>query len=739
MGIQTDHPLLQEAIAAVERNDLRRADALFLEHLAQARNDPDGLAKYGVFCLRTSRAHAACYLLDKANALHPGRSEWLTQAGDARLELKEFEAAQRSFEAAISCMPGNAQANYGLGLCHEHAAAWPEAITAFAGAMSAPVDALPVLLHLADCCHRAGEHTQARLHYESAQRLASAHPALLLAFGTFLREQGEPAQAMGLIDRCGASHPNEPGIVLETARCLRALGDTTHALRWLDKLEKLSPGKPETSAEYGDCLADGGNLALAEPHWMRAIDLWIATNELAAAESLIARMLKINPNSASSWNARGGLEKKKHDLVAAEAAWRTALDQQPGRLDATASLALLYESTNRVAEAKALAERSAKSIGGGRGQYGAIELLFVLGKTLRRTNDLAGALRVLDQIDTLAPNPTQRMAASMERGKLLDLLDDTSGAMTAFAAGNAIACERWLRDNPGRNRFLAGIDFMLEVMRSDWMRQWKCAEGLQDHPGVAFLFGFPRSGTTLLNQVFDGHPAIQAIEEKPSASNITAGLRAMPGGYPHALVDLDAFDVAWLREAYFRSAAEHGAPDRTKLLLDKFPMNSVIAGMLYSVFPRARFVFALRHPCDVVLSCFMQNFEMNSTMANFCTLADTVALYTRTMDLWQAWRDALPLDVHTIRYEDVVDDFDDQIHALCDFLQVPWEDGLRQFSTRALDRGRINTPSYEQVSKPIYREARYRWERYREHLAPFLPALQPYIERFGYSDSTQPN
>ncbi|HEV2606840.1 MAG TPA: sulfotransferase, partial [Xanthomonadaceae bacterium] len=501
--------------------------------------------------------------------------------------------------------------------------------------------------------------------------------------------------------------------------CLRTLGDTAHALRWLDRLEKLSPGKPDSSAEYGNCLADGGNLAAAEPYWMRAIDLWIATGDLTAANLVITRLLECDPNSASGWNALGGLERTKHDFVAAETAWRRALDLEPGRLDASASLALLYESTNRVADARALAERAAQSIGSGCNQHGAIELLFVLGKTMRRTHDLEGALRTLDRIDLLAPNETQRMAASFERGKLLDLLDEPSGAMTAFATGNAIAGAQWHRHNPGRNRFLAGIDYMLDALGGDWMREWKRLDGPPDAGNVSFLIGFPRSGTTLLNQVLNTHPAIQAIEEKPPASKITAGLRAMPGGYPRALADLDALDVAWLREAYFRSAAEHGAPDRSRLVLDKFPMNIVLAGMLYRVFPPARFVLALRHPCDVVLSCFMQNFEINNTMANFCTLADTVALYTRTMDLWQVWRDALPLNVHTVRYEDVVEDFDGQVRRLCDFLGVPWRDDLRDFSAKALERGRINTPSYEQVSRPIYREAMYRWERYREHLEPF--------------------
>jgi hypothetical protein len=211
----------------------------------------------------------------------------------------------------------------------------------------------------------------------------------------------------------------------------------------------------------------------------------------------------------------------------------------------------------------------------------------------------------------------------------------------------------------------------------------------------------------------------------------------MPGGYPSAIADFDALDVAYLRDAYLRSAAHYGATDPARLILDKLPMNINLAGLLHRVFPQARFVFALRHPCDVVLSCFMQSFDLNNTMANFCSLADTVALYTRTMDLWQAYRNQLPLVVHTVRYEDVVDDFDGQVRALCGFLQVPWEDGMRQFAAKALDRGKIHTPSYEQVSRPIYRESRYRWERYREHLAPYLPALRPYIERFGYADSVR--
>jgi len=731
-----ERTLLRDAWTAVRRGDVQRADALFLQHLEAAPGDGLALGEYGHFCLRSGRPENAAYLLRRASALLPDAIELSNLLGYARVELKDFAAARAAFETVLAREPAHAQANFGLGTCLREQGAWAEAAEAFAKALAATTgpNTLPVVLNLAEALHRAGDAAQARAHYERAQAIAPDDPALLLAFGRFLREQGDPAAGMRLIDRCAARHPDEPRLLLEKARCLRALGDLAHATRWLERLERLAPGNPDTSVEAGECLLAAGDRAGAFAHWLRAADLSGASGAHAAAEPLIARMLALDPRSAAAWHARGVLDRARNDFAAAEAAWRTSLACEPGRLDASANLALLLEETNRVADARALAESSSRTIDTARDRRGANELLFVLAKTLRRGGDTEGALRVLDRIAASSPDDTQRMAAAFERGKLLDLRDEPATAIAAFAEGNAIAQARWMRANPGRNRFLAGLDFMLDAMRGDAMHEWPPIAGIADHPDVAFLVGFPRSGTTLLNQVFDGHPAIEAIEEKPMASRVTAGLRAMPRGYPHALAGLDADDVGWLREAYFRGASEHGASDRSKLLLDKFPANSVVAGMLHRVFPRARFVFALRHPCDVVLSCFMQSFELNNTMANFCTLADTVALYTRTMDLWQAWRDALPgMRVHAVRYEDVVDDFDGQVRALCDFLGVAWRDDLRAFHAKALERGRINTPSYEQVSRPIYREARYRWERYREFLEPHLPALRPYIERFGYA------
>jgi tetratricopeptide (TPR) repeat protein len=734
---QTPHqnrPLLSAAQAAIKRGEIERADELFLQHIEEARDDALGLGTYGVFCLRTGRAATALYLLCKANALQPGDSELLSHIGYAHVELQDFEVARHSFQAVLAQAPGDGIANYGLALCLRHEGSWTAAANAFEKALIEQSDQLPILLNLADACDRAGDKARARLHFANAQRIAPGHPAMLLAYSRFLREQGEASQAMQLIDRLAQLHPNEAPVILEKARCLRAMGDPMHAMRWLNRLAQLAPDLPECSEEYGNCLQGRSDPATSECQWLRAIDRWVQAGKFALAESLLDRLLGANPSSAAGWYSRGNLENARHELVAAERAYLSAIEIDSALLEASANLTLLYESTNRVAEAKGVSDNALRFIEAGRGQqHGTIELLLASCKVARRLKDYKRGLELLDRAEALGPSDSQRIHLGLERGKLLDLSGDISNAVAAFALGNELAMTSWQRGNPGRNKALAGVEYMLDLIGKGWLRKWKPVDQLPSVANLAFLIGFPRSGTTLLNQVLGSHSAIQTMEEKPPVQKIMDAVRNMPSGYPHAISDFDAFDITYLRAAYFRSARMHGASDPTKLVFDKFPMHITLAGLLHRVFPQAQFVLALRHPCDVVLSCFMQDFNINNTMANFCTLADTVAMYTGTMDLWQAYRDQLPLSVHTIRYEDVVDDFDGQVRSLCEFLCVPWEDSLRQFATRALERGRINTPSYEQVSNPIYREARFRWERYRDHLEPYLPALQPYIERFGYS------
>jgi hypothetical protein len=125
---------------------------------------------------------------------------------------------------------------------------------------------------------------------------------------------------------------------------------------------------------------------------------------------------------------------------------------------------------------------------------------------------------------------------------------------------------------------------------------------------------------------------------------------------------------------------------------------------------------------------------MSTAMANFFTLEDAANLYDKAMSLWLHYESVLPIKVHRVRYEDLTDDLEGTVRPLLDFLGLDWDERMREFTATAGARERIATPSYHQVSQPIYRSARYRWVRYGARLAPVARRLAPYIERFGYAE-----
>jgi len=247
-----------------------------------------------------------------------------------------------------------------------------------------------------------------------------------------------------------------------------------------------------------------------------------------------------------------------------------------------------------------------------------------------------------------------------------------------------------------------------------------------------FLVGFPRSGTTLLGQVLDSHSGLVLIEERPMLDRVITHVRNDLGGYPEGIPALDGAAVADLRQRYFDAVDGECQRLSHQRVVDKFPLHLVHAGLVRAIFPKSQFILALRHPCDVVLSCFMQNFRPNPAMANFFSIERGALTYDRIMSLWSLYEQHLRPVTHPIRYENVVTDFDHEIGELLGFLNLEWEDGVRYFAERARSRGKIDTPSYAQVTEDLYTRARYRWRRYEEQMKPVLGDLMPWIKHFDY-------
>lgn len=333
-------------------------------------------------------------------------------------------------------------------------------------------------------------------------------------------------------------------------------------------------------------------------------------------------------------------------------------------------------------------------------------------------------------------------------GRLRDRLGDYPGAMDAFHRGNAMS-DRLTTESPDDNPFRWRLDASRRVFTAERVADWPAPPaGEGDSP--VFLIGFPRSGTTLLEQVLDAHPRLQALEEKPTwavaervAATHLAGL-APAGGEQLSLRGeilrleqlgrLTPVQVRAIRETYHQAVGQYLERRPGTLLIDKLPLNILSVGMLAWLFPGARFIVALRHPCDAILSNYMHEFSMNAAMQQMLDLGRAATFYRDAMALlWQV-ETVLELSdrVHYLRYEDLLDDFRGTVSPLLDFLGVGWDPAVESYHEHARQRGTLSTPSYQGVTQKLYNSARNRWQRYRADLAPVLGPVEEACRRYGY-------
>ena len=196
--------------------------------------------------------------------------------------------------------------------------------------------------------------------------------------------------------------------------------------------------------------------------------------------------------------------------------------------------------------------------------------------------------------------------------------------------------------------------------------------------------------------------------------------------------ELSGEEIGRIRTAYWANVRGEIGDVANKLIVDKFPLNIVVLPLIKRVFPQAKIIFALRDPRDVIFSCFQQRFGMNVAMVQFLQLNTAATYYDLVMRLMDACRETLALDLHEVRYEDVVADLENSARDLASFLGIGFEPAMLNYRDTALRRT-IETPSARQVIQPLYTRSIQRWRRYAPQLAPILPILEPWAIRYGYS------
>jgi tetratricopeptide (TPR) repeat protein len=394
-------------------------------------------------------------------------------------------------------------------------------------------------------------------------------------------------------------------------------------------------------------------------------------------------------------------------------------------------LASLLERAHRLEEAEELIERTVRS------GYQNPLVALVRGRIQRRQNRLEEAEGTFLTVIRQAPQDSEWACQAWSE---LALMRDSRGdyAAAADAMGRCKQSQQ-LREGP----FLKASEKVHEQMRemiatitADDFRRWREAAQHLEPRRTALLTGFPRSGTTLLEQVLDAHPDLISSEERDFVGRELFHSVTYRGGNTPLLELIERLSMKEIedgRQQYFESMEYLlGEPIAGRMHLDKNPAYNPTIPLLLRVFPETKLIVAMRDPRDVVLSCYLRYLPLNGVSVRFLDVERTAERYALDMSAWLKFRDLIEVPWCEVRYEDTVADVACQARRALATLDLAWDDQVLDYRQRLTSTKQVTSPSYEAVAQPIYTRAIGRWRNYEQLLAPALKTLEPFVREFGY-------
>ena len=501
------------------------------------------------------------------------------------------------------------------------------------------------------------------------------HPLLYNVAAVKLEHDGRLPEAASLLSRAVERDPNDVGIRNALGLCLYRLDRPAEAVEHFRTLIGLDPARAVAHANLGMALLALGVLPAAEASYRRALEL--DPNQIVAMVGL------------ASIASRRGVHRDAR-------AWsEKVLALAPNHPDAVMSLAAAELAEGAPAQAEA---------------------------------------RVRALIVENALVPVDRAYAY---GLLGDALDAEDRATEAFAA--YLECNDELRrhyagrfgDAPSALDYARALAAYTERARAeDWRPRPSLGAHSSGAQGHVFLLGFPRSGTTLLEVILEGHPSVVSLEENESLIDGVRAFMRTPDDLER-LARATSGELQPLRAAYWQQVTDAGVSVAGKVFVDKYPLNTLKLPLIARLFPDARILMARRDPRDVVLSCFRRRFRMSAPMYELLSLESAARYYDAVMRLAERLDGLLTLSSRVVRHETLVTDFENEIRSICAFLGLEWAATMQDFAPRTEQRGSV-TPSTAQLARGLEKSGIGQWRRYEAQLAAVLPLLDPWVQRFGY-------
>jgi tetratricopeptide (TPR) repeat protein len=733
---------LTTAIELHRSGQLAGAERVYRASLARDPEDADALHLLGVLYHQQGDHAKAVELIRRAIALRPSvpafhanlaeayraRGQFDRAAGSCRMALRLWpdypealgnlglalqglgrrEEAVEQFRHALRLQPNAAGIHNGLGTVLRELGRLDEALAAFRQAVGYDPNLAMAHSNLGQLLLDRGRAEEAVPHCQEAVRLQPDLPAAHNNLGNALRALDRFVEARDAYGEALRLNPDLVPALANLGLTLFREGQLNDALPWMQQAVELEPDVAAWWENLGDLRMDRDEHADAAACYERVLALksgraaahnslgWALQEEgkLGEAAEHYRTALRLDPDLGGAQLNIGGVHEEMGELTEAEAAIRAALRIQPRFVAAHARLATLLRGKLPDADRAALEARLAEVQGEPRAN-----LLFGLAQVLDGRGEYARAADCLREANALALEHAKHRHRDYYPAQHEQFVDNLVKACdAAFFA-----------------RTMAGRTDLQSVLadRTD------CKSVPQSSRRPVFVFGLPRSGTTLIEQVLASHSRIHGAGElrlvRRSFESIPALLERQE--WPiHCLPHLDATALHRLAEQHLSWLHEHDG-GKAVCVVDKMPDNYLYLGFMAALFPNALLIHCRRDLRDVAVSCWTTNFRSIPWANDPEHLASRFAQYRRVMDHWRA---VLPVKIHEVDYAETVSDLEGVARRLVAACGLEWEPRCMEFHRL---RRPVRTASVTQVRQPIYTQSVARWKHYEQPLADLFARL----------------
>lgn len=547
--------------------------------------------------------------------------------------------------------------------------------------------------------------------FQELTRQRPGHSAHWVNLGTILRRLHRHEEALAAYIQAAARGEDSASFLYNVGLLHQDRGDYASARRVLADAARKAPDDTGILLQYAQCCYESLHIEAATA----ALAGWRQLPGLTSEQLATLALLLLNLGETQA---------------AGEAAARAATDPEPSA-GTLLRLAQVQERSNRVSDAHDTLRRL-KDLPGAAPPGEDLQLLEAQIALRERRHE--AAIRQFQSLVARCTEPDRRHIYLFPLAKALDAARRHDEAWRCVVDAHQAQLLQLSRTNPDA----AGVrEPPLLITRygcnSADIAAWNASGAPPAEASPVFIVAFPRSGTTLLEQMLDAHPSLVTMDEQPFLQQAIDRITDLGIDYPAALARLTAEQLAGIREHYWSLTRRKVRLSPGQRLIDKNPLNLLRLPAIRRLFPNARILLAIRHPCDVVLSCFMQHFR-SPEFAVLCRDLPTLARgYRRSFDFWYEQLPLLEPAVREVRYESLVGDFAAQAADIMAFLGLDLVPAQLEPASHALAKGFISTPSYAQVIEPVHGRAVGRWAPYARYFGEALGSLRPYLERWGYA------